>query len=87
MYSHAYVRPVWFKCTVIALPFVAVILDIMSWYITKIFHPFAGVVIMAGGLMGVCFAFMWVTTMYQLWFSPTPSPVAMRDSGDMPALD
>ncbi len=25
MYSHAYVRPVWFKCAVVALPFVAVI--------------------------------------------------------------
>jgi hypothetical protein len=31
MYSHAYVRPVWFKCSIVALPFVALLLDISSW--------------------------------------------------------
>ena len=82
MYSHAYVRPVWFKCTVLALPFVAIVLDISSWYMTKLFHPFAFIVMLAGGLMGVCFAFMWVTTMYQLWFTPPPSPVLQRVDGE-----
>ncbi|TMG86954.1 MAG: hypothetical protein E6H74_02200 [Betaproteobacteria bacterium] len=84
MYSHAYVRPVWFKCAVVALPFVAVVLDISSWYLTKLFHPFAWLVMLAGGLMGICFAFMWVTTMYQLWFSPTPAQVMRREGGDIP---
>jgi len=78
MYSHAYVRPVWFKCVVVAVPFVAVVVDVSSWYFTKLYHPFALVVMLAGGLMGLCFAFMWVTTMYQLWFSATPSQVAER---------
>jgi len=78
MYSHAYVRPVWFKCTVMAAPFLAIILDISSWYLTKLFHPFAALVILSGGLMGVCFAFMWLTTMYQLWFSAPPRPVRQR---------
>lgn len=82
MYTHAYVRPVWFKCLVIGLPFVFLMTDILSWYITKLFHPFAIVVMLAGGLMGVCFAFMWVTTMWQLWFSPPPRPVAQRGDGD-----
>src|SRR5512140_1895298 len=48
MFSHAFVRPVWFKCTVVALPFVAIVADVSSWYFTKIFHPFAWVVIGAG---------------------------------------
>ncbi len=82
MYSHAYVRPIWFKCAVIALPFVAVIMDILSWYITKVFHPFAFVVIASGGLMAVCFAFMWFTTMYQLWFSAPPPAVLQRSEAD-----
>lgn len=83
MYSHAYVRPVWFKCSVVALPFLAIVLDVSSWYFTKLYHPFAWVVMLAGGIMGMCFAFMWVTTMYQLWFSPPPTPVAERTtSGD-----
>jgi hypothetical protein len=81
MFSHAYVRPVWFKCTVIALPFVAIVMDVSSWYFTKIFHPFAFVVMAAGFIMAVCFASMWFVTMYQLWFSPPPAPVAERGPG------
>jgi hypothetical protein len=82
MYSHAYVRPVWFKCVVVATPFVAIVLDISSWYLTKLFHPFAWVVLLAGTLMGVSFAFMWVVTMYQLWFSAAPPAVAHRVDGE-----
>jgi hypothetical protein len=83
MYSHAYVRPVWFKCTIIALPFAAVIMDVFSWYLTKLYRPFAIVVLLSGGLFGLCFAFMWVTTMYQLWFSPPPPAVLKREGGDI----
>jgi len=61
-----------------------VIMDISSWYLTKLYHPFAWVVMLAGGLMGACFAFMWVVTMYQLWFSPTPPQVVGREGGDIP---
>jgi len=79
MYSHAYVRPVWFKCTVMALPFVAVTMDVSSWYFTKLFHPFAWMVMIAGGLMAFSFAVMWLTTMYQLWFSAPPPAVLERE--------
>jgi hypothetical protein len=87
MYSHAYVRPVWFKCTIVALPFFAIVLDVSSWYITKLFHPFAWVVLLAGTLMGFCFAFMWITTTYQLWFSPPPTAVLQRRTGEIPNDD
>src|ERR1019366_7142846 len=66
MFSHAYVRPIWFKCAAIVLPFVAIVTDISSWYFTKVFHPFAAVVLLGGALMGMSFAFMWAVTMYQL---------------------
>lgn len=82
IFSHAYVRPVWFKCAVVALPFLAVITDVSSWYFTKLYHPFAWVVMIAGGIMGLCFAFMWIVSMYQLWISPTPSRVAKRWGSD-----
>ncbi len=82
IFSHAYVRPVWFKCTVIVLPFVAVMLDVSSWYFTKLYHPFAWVVMCAGATMGLCFAFMWIVSMYQMWLSSTPSKVASRGNGD-----
>ena len=82
IFSHAYVRPVWFKCAVIALPFVAVMIDVSSWYFTKLYHPFAWVVMCAGATMGLCFAFMWMVSMYQLWVSPTPAKVTQRQAAD-----
>ena len=82
VFSHAYVRPVWFKATVIALPFVAIAVDVSSWYFTKLYHPFAWVVMAAGAVMGLCFAFMWVVSMYQMWFSRTPVPVSQRSGGE-----
>lgn len=87
IFSHAYVRPVWFKCAVIALPFAALVLDIGSWYFTKLFHPFAWVVIAGGTLMGLAFAFMWVVSLYQLWLSPTPKAVVQRATPDRPVID
>jgi hypothetical protein len=82
IFSHAYVRPVWFKCVVIVMPFVAVMADVSSWYFTKLYHPFAWVVMSAGAMMGLCFAFMWVVSMYQMWVSPTPDKVARREQVD-----
>ncbi len=87
MYSHAYVRPVWFKCTVVALPFVAIVLDVSSWYFTKLYHPFALVVMGGGALMGLCFAFMWVTTMYQMWLAATPAVILNRKDGDNAVIE
>lgn len=81
VFSHAYVRPVWFKCTVVALPFICLALDISSWYFTKLYHPFAWVVIIAGAVMGLSFAFMWAVSMYQMWFSRIPAAVAQREAG------
>jgi len=72
IFSHAYLRPVWFKCLVVFTPFLCIAADVSSWYFTKLFAPFAWVVLFAGGLMGLSFAFMWVVSMYQLWFYKPP---------------
>ena len=71
-------RPVWLKCAVVAAPFLCLVTDIGSWYLVKVAHPFAWVTMGAGALMGMAFAFMWITSMYQMWFSKTPSAVAQR---------
>ncbi len=84
IFSHAYLRPVWFKCLVVAAPFVCIVADVSSWYFTKLFHPFAWVVMGAGAAMGMCFAFMWAVSMYQMWFSKTPPVVEQRGGGDIP---
>ena len=61
IFSHAYVRPIWFKCAVIALPFLGILVDVSSWYMIKVFHPFAWAEIAAGALMAACFAVMWLS--------------------------
>lgn len=78
VFSHAYVRPVWLKCTVMVAPFIALVVDVASWYITKVYHPFAWVVMAGGGVTGVSFAIMWFTSMWQLWIGKTPRYVVER---------
>lgn len=82
IFSHAYVRPVWFKCSVVALPFISLVLDISSWYFTKLYNPFAWVVMIAGGVMGLSFTYMWFVSMHQMWFARTPSAVIGRKPHD-----
>jgi len=86
IFSHAYVRPVWFKCTIIGLPFVSIILDISSWYFTKLYHPFAIVVMASGAMNGVAFLVMWAVSMYQMWLSSPPPMVIERMGGDIPDI-
>lgn len=76
IFSHAHLRPVWFKSLVMALPFASLVLDIGSWYFTKLYHPFAWVVIGGGMLMGLSFAFMWAVSLYQLWLWRAPAGAA-----------
>jgi hypothetical protein len=87
MFTHAYVRPVWFKCLVVVAPYVAIVMDVSSWYFTKLFNPFAWVVVLAGAMMASCFAFMWLVTVYQLWFSAPPAMVAERASANRSIVD
>jgi S-100/ICaBP type calcium binding domain-containing protein len=80
VFSHAYIRPVWLKCTLVAIPFLFLATDVISWYMVKVFHPFAWITMAAGALMGLCFASMWCIAMYQIWFSATPKAVVSRES-------
>jgi len=86
IFSHAYLRPVWLKCTLVAAPFLAIVLDVSSWYFTKLFHPFAWVVIAAGALMAACFAVMWGTSLYQMWLAKAPDAIRSRLGGDLPGI-
>ena len=82
IFSHAYVRPVWFKCAVMAMPFIGLVADVSSWYFTKLYNPFAWVVMIAGGIIGLSFAYMWFVSMYQMWFARPPAAVAARKAHD-----
>lgn len=82
IFSHAYWRPVWLKAAIVGLPFLCLALDVISWYLVKLYHPFAFVTMGAGALQGVCFAFMWAVSMYQMWISGTPEAVKRRLGAD-----
>lgn len=86
MFTHAYVRPVWFKCTVVAMPFPAIMVDVASWYMIKLFHPFVYLEILAGAVLAMCFAFMCLMSLYQMWFSSAPTVVRERELGDLPVI-
>jgi hypothetical protein len=78
IFSHAYMRPVWLKSLIIIAPFAGVIADVLGWYLTKVFTPFAWVVLVAGGVNGLSFAVMWVVSMYQMWLYKAPAHVLDR---------
>lgn len=72
IFSHAYLRSEWLKVTIIGLPFLSIILDIASWYLTKLYAGFAWLVIGSGAVMGSCFALMFFISIYQMWFYRLP---------------
>lgn len=79
IFSHAYLRPVWLKLVIVGLPFLSIAVDIFSWYITKYYHPFAWVVMASGGVTGMCFGFMWVVSVWQMWFGRAPAQLLAQD--------
>jgi hypothetical protein len=67
IFSHAYFPKAWLKCLIMATPFIAIFLDVGSWWITKVSESFAYFVIIGGALMGVSFAIQWTVSMFQMW--------------------
>lgn len=84
MFSHVCLRPVWFKCAVMAAPFAMIAADIVSMDLIKLWRPFAAVTIASGVAMAACFAFMWLMTLYQTWFFKPPEALLRRLGGDIP---
>jgi len=78
IFSHAYLRPIWLKSLIIATPFAGVIADVLGWYLTKVFTPFAWIVLIAGMLNGLSFAVMWIVSMYQMWIYRVPEHLSTR---------
>jgi hypothetical protein len=56
------------KRVAVVIPFVAMLLDILSWFITKSFPEFVYVVIASGALMGVSMGMQMLVSLYQMWF-------------------
>jgi len=70
IFSFAQSPTVQYKCIAIGMPYAFLLVDILSWWLTKIHPMFAILVILAGMGMGVSFMFMWVISILEMWFYP-----------------
>ena len=59
---------VYVKRVAVVIPFAAMLLDILSWFITKEISSFAYVVVYSGALMGISMGFQILLSIYQMWF-------------------
>ena len=59
-----------FKSVIIMIPFLFIIIDISSWWLTSMFAGFAWFTIIGGFGYMMAFAVMWFTSMYQMWIMP-----------------
>jgi len=60
----------WLKIAIICLPFSFLMIDVFSWWLTKITPEFAWLTIISGVGYSVCSAITWFVSMYQMWILP-----------------
>jgi hypothetical protein len=58
---------VYVKRVAMVVPFAAMLLDVVSWFITKTIPEFAYVVIFSGALMGLSMGLQILLSIYQMW--------------------
>lgn len=59
------------KRIAVVIPFAAMLLDVLSWFITKSIPYFAYVVVASGALMGISMGMQILISIYQMWFYST----------------
>ncbi|MFW5443351.1 MAG: elongation factor-1 alpha [Methylococcaceae bacterium] len=60
----------WIKVSVISLPFLFLIIDVFSWWLTKLAPEFAWLTIISGMGYSLCSIVTWFVSMYQMWILP-----------------
>ena len=66
-FSFSVFVPRWIKIIVIALPFAFLIVDVLSWWLTKLHPNFAWLTIIGGIGYSLASLFMWAVSMYEMW--------------------
>jgi hypothetical protein len=67
IFSFAETSTVKYKSIAIGMPYLFLLVDIVSWWLTKLNPMFAWLVIFAGAGMAVSFAFMWTVSVAEMW--------------------
>ncbi|MFZ5609612.1 MAG: hypothetical protein ACOY99_08380 [Pseudomonadota bacterium] len=63
----------WLKYTLILLPFIAMLADILAWFLTKWDPIYAYTVVTGGALLGLSLATQILISLYQIWFLRRPA--------------
>ena len=66
IFRRAELRP-WFKNSMLLIPFAAVFVDILAWFLTKQDPVYAYTLVIAGAVLGLALAMQILTSLYQLW--------------------
>lgn len=61
---------IYIKRIAVVIPFVAMLLDVLSWFLTKTMASFAYVVVLSGALMGLSMTVQILLSIQQMWFGP-----------------
>ncbi len=63
--------PIWFRVSVLIIPYLAIIMDIGSWWATKYYDPvFAYIVLFGGAFMGLAMACQILISLWEMWIVP-----------------
>ncbi|MDQ7089364.1 MAG: hypothetical protein Q9M50_01785 [Methylococcales bacterium] len=68
IFSFSETSTVKYKCIAIGMPYIFLVVDILSWWLTKLNPIFAWLVIFAGGGMAFSFGFMLLISLLEMWF-------------------
>jgi len=66
------VLPPLLKHTLTLLPFAAIFVDILSWFLTKWDPLYAYTILISGGVLGAAWAGQMLISLYQIWFLRLP---------------
>ena len=62
--------PEWIKGTLVMIPFAFLILDVLSWWLTKLNPEFAWLILIGGYGYSLASTIMLFTSLYQMWILP-----------------
>ncbi len=69
--------PAWFRAVVVAVPYLTIIMDIGSWWLTKYLSPtFAWIVFGGGAAMGAALALQILIPLWEMWADPVTKGLA-----------
>ncbi len=67
IFSFSETSTIKYKSIAIGMPYLFLLVDILSWWLTKLHPIFASLVIIAGAGMGISFVFMWAVSVLEMW--------------------